>query len=100
MIKTNVSAIRTQQWLESSKACVYFFDPKEVRGIMLTGHMQVCTDYKTKLAFWKPGDEQYYLLGPTDPDYCMLKFVVDKGNYYSYGLKELFSIDEVQLIVL
>lgn len=92
---TNVSAIRTQQWLKRSKACVYFFDAKEIRGIMLTGHMQVCTDNETKLAFWKQGDEQYYPLGPTDPDYCILKFVADKGNYYFYGLKELFSINEV-----
>jgi hypothetical protein len=62
---------------------------------MLTGNMQVCTDSETKLAFWKQGDEQYYPLGPTDPDYCMLKFVAVKGNYYFYGLKEMFIIDDV-----
>jgi pyridoxamine 5'-phosphate oxidase len=91
---TNLSAIRTQQWLTRSKASIYFFDAEEIRGVMLTGNMQVCTDNETKLAFWKQGDEQYYPLGPADPDYCMLKFVAEKGNYYFYGLKEIFIIDD------
>jgi pyridoxamine 5'-phosphate oxidase len=63
---------------------------------MLTGKMQVYTDNETKLAFWKQGDEMYYPLGPTDPDYCILRFTADRGNYYHGLQKHLFSADETE----
>lgn len=91
---TNTSAIRTQQWLERPKACIYFVDAQDFHGLMLTGLMQVCTDNETKQAFWKQGDEIYYPLGPTDPDYCILRFTADKCNYYHGLQKHLFSINE------
>jgi len=93
---TNVSSARTQGWLKSpgASACIYLFDPEKIRGLMLTGRMQVCTDNETKLAFWKPGDEQYYPLGPADPDYCILRFTAEKGNLWA-GQKYLFLADEM-----
>lgn len=92
---TNVSATRTGQWLKQPKACIYFLDSKNIHGLMLTGNMQVCTDAETKLAFWKPGDEMYYPLGPTDPDYCMLRFTADEGNYWGQQ-KYLFGADSLE----
>jgi len=90
---TNISAIRTQQWLKNSKSSIYFYNDADVRGLMLIGNIQVYTDNETKQLFWKDGDEEYYPLGPTDPDYCMLRFTADKGNHYFYGSKEIFAID-------
>lgn len=91
---TNVSAVRTSQWLKQPKACIYFLDSENIHGLMLTGHMEIFTDNETKLAFWKPGDEMYYPLGPTDPDYCMLRFTAEEGNYWGQG-KYLFSSDSI-----
>lgn len=92
---TNTSAIRTQQWLRRPNACIYFVDAQDFHGLMLTGRMEVRTDNEIKQAFWRQGDEKYYSLGPTDPDYCILRFTADKGNYY-HGLKKvLFSADEL-----
>jgi general stress protein 26 len=93
---TNTSAIRTGQWLKRPQACIYFVDAKDFHGLMLTGIMQVCTDNETKQAFWKEGDEMYYPLGPTDPDYCILHLTADKGNYYHGLQKQLFSVDEIE----
>lgn len=93
---TNTSAIRTGHWLERPKACIYFVDANDFHGLMLTGQMQVRTDDEIKLAFWKQGDEQYYPLGPTDPDYCILHFTADKGNYYHGLQKLLFNVDETK----
>lgn len=92
---TNTSAIRTGQWLKRPKACIYFVDANDFHGLMLTGKIQVCTDDETKQAFWKEGDEKYYPLGPTDPDYCILHFTADKGNYYHGLQRHLFSVDEI-----
>ena len=92
---TNTSAIRTGHWLKRPKSSVYFLDAMDFHGLMLTGQMQVCMDDETKQAFWKQGDEIYYPLGPTDPDYCILRFNADKGNYYHGLQKHLFSVDEI-----
>lgn len=93
---TNISAIRTSHWLVRPVACIYFVDAADFHGLMLTGQIQVCTDTDTKLAFWKQGDEMYYPLGPTDPDYCILRFTAEKGNYYHGLQKHLFNISETE----
>ena len=92
---TNVSAVRTGQWLKNPNACIYFLDSENIHGLMLTGQMQVYMDNETKQAFWKPGDEQYYPLGPTDPDYCMLKFTAMEGNYWGQQ-KYQFPVDSIE----
>jgi general stress protein 26 len=92
---SNVSAARTSQWLKQPKACIYFLDSENIHGLMLTGHMEVCTDNETKADFWKPGDEMYYPLGPTDPDYCILRFTAEEGNYWGQA-KYLFSVDSIE----
>lgn len=93
---TNTSAIRTQQWLERPQASIYFVDAKDFHGLMWTGRMQVYIDADTKLHFWMPGDEQYYPLGPTDPDYCILRFTAENGNYYHGLQKHLFDAAELR----
>jgi general stress protein 26 len=92
---TNTSSIRTQQWLKQPKACIYFVDAKDVHGLMFTGNMQVCMDNETKQKHWHEGDEVYYPLGVTDPDYCILKFEAHKGNYYHGLQKHIFNVNEI-----
>jgi general stress protein 26 len=92
---TNTSAIRTGHFRRNPKACIYFVDHMMVRGVSLTGVMRVCDDAETKEKFWKNGDERYYPLGKTDPDYCILEFTAERGNYY-HGLEKcLFAVSEV-----
>ena len=88
---TNVSAERTRQLRGRPQACVYLFDSERIHGLMLTGHMAVHQDAETKESYWEEGDELYYPLGPTDPDYCMMRFVAEKGNYWSAG-KRVFDL--------
>lgn len=92
---TNTSAIRTQQWLERPQASVYFVDAKDFHGLMWTGSIRVYTDADTKQRLWQPGDEQYYPLGLTDPDYCILRFTAEHGNYYHGLQKHLFGAAEL-----
>ncbi|WP_040953065.1 pyridoxamine 5'-phosphate oxidase family protein [Gorillibacterium massiliense] len=93
---TNTSAIRTGHWQKRPEASIYFVDHEGFHGLMLTGRMQVLTDDEIKASFWNEGDEKYYPLGPTDPDYCILRFTADKGNYYHGLRKHLFSVDEAR----
>ncbi len=94
-LTTNTSAIRTSHWMKRPKACLYFVDHKGFHGLMLTGYMEVLQDEASKKAIWAHGDEMYYPLGPTDPDYSVLRFTAENGNYYHGLRKYLFSVDSL-----
>lgn len=80
---TNSSSMRVKQYLANPKACVYFYDKRFFKGVMLKGIMEVLYDNKAKEMLWQKGDEMYYSKGVTDPDYCVLKFTAQNGRYYS-----------------
>jgi general stress protein 26 len=89
---TNTSSMRVKQYTANPNACVYFFDKRFFRGVMLKGTMKVLKDKKTKETMWQPGDEMYYFKGVTDPDYCVLKFTTQNGRYYSNFKSEDFEV--------
>ncbi len=90
---TNASSMRVKQYMNNPKACVYFFDKKYLRGVMLKGTMEVLQDTKSKDMVWRDGDEIYYPKGITDSNYCVLKFKAESGRLY-YDLKsEDFQIN-------
>jgi len=89
---TNTSSMRVKQFRENPKASLYFCDQRFFRGVMLRGTMEVLEDAISKEMIWQQGDTQYYALGVTDPDYCVLKFSAQNGRYYSNFHSESFSI--------
>lgn len=90
---TNTSSMRVAQYSENAKACVYFFDNKRFKGLMLTGTMQVLLDDESKKMIWIDGDEMYYAKGVTDPDYCVLKFTAKNARFYSKFSSQNFVIE-------
>ena len=88
---TNTSSMRVKQYLKNPKASIYFYDTRFFKGLMLKGKMEVRQDQQTRDRIWRDGDEMYYPLGVTDPDYCVLKFTADNGrmyeNFKSYDFK-------------
>ena len=90
---TNTSSMRVKQYTDNPKACVYFFDKRFFRGVMLRGTMEVLQDKASKKMIWKDGDEMYYPQGVTDPDYCVLKFTARDGRYYSHFKSENFEVE-------
>lgn len=89
---TNTSSMRVHHYTNNSKACVYFYDKRYFRGVMLLGSMSVLHDKKSKEMIWRDGDEMYYPKGVTDPDYCILQFSATSGRYYSNFKSENFEI--------
>lgn len=90
---TNTSSMRVKHYLKNPKACIYFFDQRFFRGVMLKGTMEILEDEKSKEMIWKNGDEMYYSKGVTDPDYCVLKFTTQSGRYYSNFKSVNFEIE-------
>ena len=89
---TNTSSMRVKQYTDNPKACVYFFDKRFFRGVMLRGTMEVLQDSKSKKMIWRDGDEMYYPQGVSDPDYCVLKFTAQNGRFYSKFKSEDFEV--------
>ena len=90
---TNTSSRRVQQLKKDNRACVYYVDDTEFKGLMLTGTIHILQDLKSRQMLWADGDERYYPLGVEDPDYSVLCFTAHKGNYY-HKLKNItFEIE-------
>lgn len=81
---TNASSMRVKQYMNNSKASIYFYRKGLIKyiGVMLKGKMEILTDQKSKDMLWKKGDTMFYKKGVTDPDYCVLRFTAEKGRYY------------------
>ncbi len=90
---TNTSSMRVSQYRNDPKACIYFMDRRFFRGVMLRGTMDVLEDKVSKEMIWQDGDEMYYPLGVTDPDYCVLRFTAVDGRFYAGFKSENFQIE-------
>ena len=89
---TNTSSMRVSQFKANAKACVYFYDSRRFKGVMLKGTMEVLQDSRSKKMIWKDGDEMYYSKGVTDPDYCVLKFTAQSARFYSNFKSDNFEL--------
>ena len=95
LFSTNTSSSKVAGFRANPKASVYYCEPKEYRGVLFVGEMEVCTDQETRDLLWREGFEKYYPKGVTDPDYSVLKFTARWGAYY-HGLDSTrFTIDEL-----
>lgn len=92
-LSTNTSSRRVQQLKKDNRVCVYYVDDQDFKGLMLTGTIRILQGLESRQMLWADGDERYYPLGVEDPDYSVLCFTADKGNYY-HKLKNItFEIE-------
>lgn len=89
---TNTSSMRVAQYRKNPNASIYFCDRRFFQGVMLVGRMEVLEDAASKEMIWREGDTMYYPGGVTDPDYCVLKFVAERGRYYANFHSESFEV--------
>ena len=90
---TNTSSKRVQQLKKDNRACVYYVDEQNFQGLMLVGTIQILQDMESRKMLWFGGAERYYPKGVTDPDYTVLGFTAERGNYY-HGLSNIdFEIE-------
>ncbi len=82
---TNTSSKKVAQLKKIPKACVYFVDFDKWMGLMLVGIIDILQDPESKQRLWREEFEKYYPLGVGDPDYSVLHFTGQWGEYY-HGL--------------
>ena len=90
---THTSSKRVQQLRKDNRACVYYVDENLFKGLMLIGTIEILQDIEYKKILWTKGMEVYFPLGLEDPDYSVLCFTANQGNYF-YALKNIsFEIE-------
>ena len=89
---TNSPSRRVKQYRKNPKACIYFYDKRFFRGVMLKGTMEVVDNVKTKKELWKDEFTMYYTGGRDGGDFIILKFTAENGRYYSDFHSEDFEV--------
>ena len=90
---TNSPSMRIKHYRNNPKACIYFYDKRFFRGVMLKGTMEVIEDKKTKKEIWKDEYTMYYKDGVDGGDFIIIKFTAKTGRYYSNFRSEDFKIE-------
>lgn len=91
-LSTNTSTKRVELLKSDNKVCLYFVDENDFAGLMITGTIEILKDRESKEMMWADGCEIYYPLGIDDPDYTVLCFTAEVGNYYSHLKNVTFKV--------
>ena len=70
---TDTASGKFQQIKANPKASVYFCDPKEFRGLLLIGQIEVVTDKAIKHKLWQDAWKVHYPGGPDGPEYNIIR---------------------------
>lgn len=89
---TNTSSRKMEEIRLDPSVCLYFCRPEEYLGLMLTGRIEIVTAPEVKQRCWQPGWERYYPLGPTDPDYSILRLRPDRMKGWHRGRPFAFDL--------
>ena len=95
---SNTSARRTEVLRRDGLACLYAYEfaadtsPMVCRGVMLSGIAELSWDDDLRRSFWQDFMTMYYPKGPLDPDFVVVKFTAERGNYYEGLQNKDFSI--------
>jgi len=80
---TSSSSGKMQQIRANPKVSVYFCNPSEFHGLMLSGEIEEVTDKDIKKQLWQDGWEMYWPGGVDGPEYTILRLMpaFTKGWY-------------------
>jgi len=92
-ICTNTSSKRAAQVKKNPEAAMYFYNENTFEGLMLSGTAEIIYDDAKRKEFWWDNMTMYYPLGPTDPDYALLRFTATRGNFYCDLKNEDFEVE-------
>jgi general stress protein 26 len=93
-LSTNTSTKMVERLKRDNKICLYFVDDVKFAGLMLVGTIEILQDRDSKKMLWNDGCEVYYPLGIDDPDYTVLCFTAERGNYYRHLKNVTFELED------
>ncbi len=85
LLTTNTLSEKVAHIKKNPAACLYYCNPDEFHGLMLSGRLQIVDDHRIRERLWHEGWERYYATGPNDPDHTILRFVPAKAKGWYKG---------------
>ena len=85
---SNTSARRTDVFRRDGRACLYAYEyapeasPVVCRGVSLSGTVELSWDDDLRRSLWQDFMTMYYPQGPLDPEFVVVQFTAERGNYY------------------
>ena len=79
---TNTSSQKINQIKNNPKVSVYYAKPRDWRGLMLGGTIEIVKDQTIKRSLWQDAWTMYYPRGSADPDYTILALKPDVLKLY------------------
>ena len=85
---SSTSARRTEVLKRDSRASLYAYEfapdatPVVCRGVMLSGTVELSWDDALRRSLWQDFMTLYYPKGPLDPEFVVVQFTAERGNYY------------------
>ena len=95
---SNTSARRTEVLRRDGRACLYAYEfavdasPMICRGVMLSGMAELSWADDLRRSLWQDFMTMYYPKGALDPDFVVVHFTAECGNYYEGLENKDFSI--------
>jgi general stress protein 26 len=95
---SNTSTRRIETLKRDNRACLYVYEyapdakPVICRGVMLKGTVELSWDDELRKSLWQDFMTMYYKEGPLDPDFVVVIFTAESGNYYEGLHNEDFSV--------
>ena len=93
IFSTNTSSTKIEQMKENPKVSVYYCQPEEWKGVMLSGAIEIVSDLSLKKSLWHDGWEKYYPKGYDDPDHTVLRLFPTSAKGWSKTRTFQFKIE-------
>lgn len=90
-LATSTSSKKVGHYRANNKASLCYSTSDD--GITLTGHIEVLEDKKIKEDLWLDWFIRHFPGGPTDPDYCILKFTTKEAVIWVDNVFEGFTLE-------
>ena len=92
------SAHRTEVLKNDNRASLYAYkfsleaEPMVCQGLMLSGKIELSQDDDLRRSLWEDFMTMHYPKGPLDPEFVVVIFTAERGNYFEDLKKTDFTI--------
>jgi general stress protein 26 len=79
-LTTSDASSKVRELRANPSVCVYFVNPRDYRGVMLTGRAEILTDQELKSVLWEDSWRIYWPVGVQDPDYVVVRVAPEAAS--------------------
>jgi general stress protein 26 len=85
LLSTNTSSTKMQHIVKNPQVAIYYCEPRQFHGVMLSGEIEIVKNLELKHALWHDYWTKYYPKGIDDPDYSILSLHPTQAEGWAPG---------------